>query len=185
MVQSSETIPQAGFKAPDFNLLDVVRGEQRTLAELKGSKATVVMFICNHCPYVKLIMPAVVRLARAYAGKGVAFVGISANDALHYPDDGPEQMKKLAVQDGYPFAYLYDESQETAKAYMAECTPEFYVFDGQLQLAYHGQFDDARPNSGITPAGTDLSNALENILNELPAAAEARPAIGCSIKWKN
>ena len=177
MAQSSEVLPGKNFIAPAFELLDVVDNKHRTLPDLKGAKATVVMFICNHCPYVKLIMPSLVALARAYMEKGVSFVAISSNDVLHYPDDSPEQMKKLAVQHGYPFPYLYDESQDTARAYQAACTPEFFVFDDSLYLAYHGQFDDARPNNGVTPTGKDLKHALDELLAGRPADLEARPAI--------
>lgn len=173
-----------GTKAPDFKLLDVISQEEKTLHELKGSKGTVVMFICNHCPYVKHIEKAIVQVAKHYSEKGFQFVAINANDANAYPEDSPENMRKTAQILDFNFPYLFDETQATAKAYHAECTPDFFVFDAELLLAYRGQFDDARPANTIAPSGKDISAALDAMLNNKKPSSLQKPSIGCNIKWK-
>jgi len=173
-----------GFKAPDFTLLDTVSGTQKSLAELKSDKATVLMFICNHCPFVKHIHDGLLELANDYIPKGVAFIAISSNDVDNYPADSPEKMKALAEEKGFPFAYLYDETQNVAKAYKAVCTPDFSIFDGDLKCVYRGQLDDSRPNNGKPVTAKDIRAALDAILAKKEVATVQHPSIGCNIKWK-
>lgn len=173
-----------GFTAPDFSLPDTVSGNTLSLNDLRSDKATVVMFICNHCPYVEHVNEALVALANDYIPKGVAFVAISSNDASAYPADSPAQMKVNAEQLGYPFPYLYDESQEVAKAYTAECTPDFNIFDGAMKCMYRGQLDASRPGNGLPVTGEDMRQALDTLLAGGQVSPEQIPSIGCSIKWK-
>lgn len=173
-----------GAKAPDFVLPDVRSGKTVCLQELKSEQATVMMFICNHCPYVKHVKDELVRLAHDYQPKGVAFVAISANDAVQYPEDSPERMKQVANEWGFTFPYLYDETQEVAKAYDAACTPDLYIFDGKLQLVYHGQLDDSRPKNDKPVTGRDMRNALDAVLSGKEVNKEQVPSVGCNIKWK-
>ncbi len=174
-----------GTEAPLFSLTDTVTEETVSLEKLRSPKATVVMFLCNHCPYVKHVNPEIVRIVNEYAPKGISFVGISSNDIEQYPEDGPLEMKKKAKELGYNFPYLYDETQEVARAYDAACTPDFYVFDENLRLVYHGQLDDSRASGTNTLlTGKDLRNVLNNVLEGKPASEFQRPSIGCSIKWK-
>jgi peroxiredoxin len=179
----SNMIP-LGTTAPSFILPDVVSGKQLSLSGLQGEKATVLMFICNHCPFVKLINHQLVQLANDYMPKGVSFIAISSNDAVTHPDDAPDKMKQVATEHLYPFPYLFDESQEVAKAYDAACTPDFYIFDKQLSLVYRGQLDDARPSNQIEPSGKDMRKALDDLLNDKSVDPHQRPSIGCNIKWK-
>jgi thiol-disulfide isomerase/thioredoxin len=146
--------------------------------------ATVIMFICNHCPYVKHVNSELIRIARDFNAKGVRFIAISSNDASQYPEDGPEEMSRTAQRLGYPFPYLYDESQEVARAYDAACTPDLFVYDKDLILIYHGQIDGSRPGNNIPVSGSDLRMALENFFEGKPALADQKPSVGCSIKWK-
>lgn len=173
-----------GTKAPDFNLYDTVSGNQISLKDLQSDHATVVMFLCNHCPYVIHVNPEIVQLAHEYKLRGVNFVGISSNDVINYPQDGPDKMKSHAKETGYNFPYLYDETQEVAKAYDAACTPDFYVFDGELTLAYRGRLDGSRPGNNIELNGEDLRNALEAVLKGDPVDTMQIPSAGCNIKWK-
>ena len=173
-----------GFTAPDFSLPDTISGKTLSLEELKSDQATVVMFICNHCPYVKHINEGLVQLANDYLPKGVAFVAISSNDVANYPEDSPERMKIVAEELGYPFPYLYDETQEVAKAYTAECTPDFSIFDGDLRCVYRGQLDGSRPGSSVPVTGTDIRKALDAILAKETVSTEHIPSVGCNIKWK-
>ncbi len=174
-----------GTTAPDFTLPDPVSGRLFRLSDLASDQATVVMFLCNHCPYVLHINDELVRLAREYQARGVAFIAISSNDAQAYPEDGPDKMREHAREVGYTFPYLYDESQDVARRYDAACTPDFYVFDRQLKLAYRGQFDDSRPKRNPTPVtGADLRAALDAVLGGRAPAALQRPSGGCNIKWK-
>jgi peroxiredoxin len=172
-----------GTKAPGFSLPNV-DGRTVSLADFKGAKACLVMFICNHCPYVKHVAPELARLARDYREKGVAIVAISSNDVASHPEDAPEKMAQEVKSRGYTFPYLFDETQKVAHAYRAACTPDFYIFDKDLKLAYRGQLDDSRPDSGIALTGKDLRAALDAVLAGKPAAAEQKPSIGCNIKWK-
>ncbi len=173
-----------GTEAPPFSLFDTVSGETLSLERLKSDQATVLMFICNHCPYVKHVNPEIVRVANEYTPKGISFIGISSNDIEQYPEDGPVEMKKTAKGLGYNFPYLYDETQEVARAYDAACTPDFYVFDKNLLLIYHGQLDDSRTSGNIPLTGKDLRNVLNSVLEGKPVPQFQRPSIGCSIKWK-
>ncbi|HPA36900.1 MAG TPA: thioredoxin family protein, partial [Chitinophagales bacterium] len=152
--------------------------------DLRGEHATVIMFICNHCPYVKHVNSQLVQLAKDYQPKGIAFIAISSNDVEKYPQDGPELMKENALQEGYPFPYLYDETQEVAKAYHAACTPDFSIFDADLRCVYRGQLDDSRPKNDSISDGKDIRAALDAILNQQPVSAQQMPSLGCNIKWK-
>jgi peroxiredoxin len=172
-----------GTIAPDFCLPDTISGEMRCLQDLKSDKGTVIMFLCNHCPYVLYINEALVDLVKTYQGQGIAFIGISSNDVERYPQDGPDQMKIHAKAVGYTFPYLYDASQEVAKAYDAACTPDFYLFDGKLSLVYRGQFDSARPGNDKPITGQDLRAALDAVLQGRPISPIQRPSAGCNIKW--
>ena len=172
-----------GSEAPPFVLPDTISGDTIRLQDIAGEKATVVMFICNHCPYVIHVNQEIVRIANDYATKGVSFVAISSNDVENYPQDGPEQMKLHAQRENYPFPYLYDESQNVAKAYDAACTPDFYVFDKELKLAYRGRLDDSRPNSGTPLTGKDLRGAIDAMLNGDAVTEKQYPSGGCNIKW--
>lgn len=174
---------ELGEKAPDFNLLNTVKGDFQSLEELKGEKATVVLFICNHCPFVIHINEELVKLANDFKEKGVNLIAISSNNVATHPQDGPEKMKAVAENLNYPFPYLYDETQEVAKAYKAACTPDIYVFDSELRATYHGQLCDSRPNNGIPVTGEDLRNALDNTIINKPIPNQ-KPSIGCGIKWK-
>ncbi len=182
-----------GAPAPEFSLPDAISGKTYTLADLKESNGTVVMFICNHCPYVKHLKEALTDLALDYLDQGIGFVAISSNDAEAYPQDGPEAMAEDAKQFQYPFPYLFDADQSVAKAYKAACTPDFFVFDRNTALAYRGQFDDTRPNHRTAPdgaskgartTGRDIRAALDAMLagNSIPEEAQ-KPSLGCNIKW--
>lgn len=179
----SSMIP-LGTIAPDFKLWDVISDNQLSFDELKSNIATVVMFICNHCPYVKHVKGGLVELANDYIPKGISFIAINSNDVEKYPDDSPEQMKIIAEKVGYTFPYLFDETQEVARAYGAECTPDFYIFDNEMRCVYRGQMDESRPGNGKPVTGKDIRNALDNILNKTPVHHEQFPSIGCNIKWK-
>jgi peroxiredoxin len=172
-----------GTKATDFSLPDTVSGKKLSLSELKSAKGTVIIFICNHCPYVHHLNKKLVEVAHRYQQKGISFIAISSNDAKNYPQDAPSLMTTTAQEEGYPFPYLYDETQEIAKAYGAVCTPDFFVFDGSLQCVYRGRFDETRPNMGA-PTGADLIAALDEILAGKKVSISQYPSMGCSIKWK-
>lgn len=184
MARTPSTMVALGITAPDFSLPDAVSGKNFTLENVKGRLATVIMFICNHCPFVKHVNTELVKLANDYKNRGIGFVAISANDAINYPDDSSELMAKAARQLKYPFPYLYDESQEVAKAYDAACTPDFFIYDKALRLVYRGQLDDSRPGNEIALTGKDIRNALDCIINDQPVPEQQRPSIGCNIKWK-
>lgn len=183
MVLTPSTMLPLGTKAPDFSLPNV-DGKTVSLADLAGAPAYLIVFMCNHCPYVKHIAPELARLARDYQARGVAVVGISSNDVSNHPADSPEQMVHEVEERGYTFPYLYDETQEVAKAYKAACTPDFYVFDKDQLLVYRGQLDSSRPDSGVPLSGQDLRAALDAVLAGKPVSAQQRPSIGCNIKWK-
>ncbi|ELR68433.1 Alkyl hydroperoxide reductase [Fulvivirga imtechensis AK7] len=170
--------------APPFKLEDTVSGRTMTLDELKSEKATVIMFICNHCPYVKHVQSELVKLAEDYIPEGVKFIAISSNDVENYPEDSPELMKAEARRWGYPFPYLYDETQAVARAYDAACTPDFYIFDGDMELVYRGQLDDSRPGNGKPLTGKDMRAALDDLLKGNPVTESQIPSQGCNIKWK-
>lgn len=184
MARTASNMLPLGTKAPNFELFDTVSKKQLHLQQLKGKQATVVMFICNHCPFVIHINPALVQMAKQYADQGVHFIAISSNDAKNYPQDAPEKMTEHAKENQYPFVYLYDETQEVAKAYDAACTPDFYVFNGDLNLVYRGQLDDSRPGNGLEITGLDLRHAIDCVLNKAENTKLQKPSIGCNIKWK-
>lgn len=173
-----------GTQAPDFILPDTVLGQKLKLQDIKGEKGTVVLFICNHCPFVIHVNPLLVALANEYQAKGISFVAISSNDVETYPQDGPDLMRTHAVQNQYPFPYLYDESQEVAKAYDATCTPDIFVFDTDLKSYYHGQLDDSRPNNGLPSNGIDIKLAMDALIKGEIYLNEIKPSIGCGIKWR-
>ena len=179
----SNMIPLASA-ATDFSLTDAVSGKAFTLGDLKGEKATVIMFICNHCPYVKHINTELVRLANEYSAKSIGFVAINSNDIVAEPEDSPEQMKRVATDLKFPFPYLFDETQQVAKVYDAACTPDFFIFNKDLKLAYRGQLDDSRPSNNIPLSGKDIRDALDALLAGKSVSPRQRPSIGCNIKWK-
>lgn len=183
MVRTASTMLPLGTSAPDFTLPDY-DGTPKSLADCRGEKGTLIVFMCNHCPYVKHVASELAKLADDYAAKGVATVGISSNDAAAYPDDSPEKMKEEAAAQGYHFPYLYDETQQVAAAYHAACTPDFYLFDADLKLVYRGQLDDTRPKQDQTPDGRDLRAAIDALLAGQAIAEVQKPSIGCNIKWK-
>jgi thiol-disulfide isomerase/thioredoxin len=185
MAATPSTMMPLGTVAPDFRLLNVVTGKMLTLQELKSDKATLVMFICNHCPYVKHVQAELIQLARDYQPKGVSVIAINSNDAINYPEDSPEKMKEVSRALGYPFVYLYDETQAVAKAYQAACTPDFYLFDKDLKCVYRGQLDDARPKNTSPVTGQDIRAALDALLAGQPIRADQKPSVGCNIKWKS
>lgn len=172
-----------GTKAPPFRLPDP-QGKFVSSEDFAGAPALLVAFICNHCPYVKHVRSAFADLAKEYQARGIAVVGISSNDVVAYPADSPEKMAEEIKLAGYTFPYLYDETQEVAKAYRAVCTPDFFLFDRGRKLVYRGQFDDTRPNSGRPATGTDLRAALDAVLAGQPVSTEQKPSVGCGIKWK-
>jgi len=172
-------------EAPDFTLLDTVTNQKLSLDNIKGTKGTVVMFICNHCPFVIHVNSELVAIANEYKSKGINFIAISSNDVENYPQDGPEKMKVHAKTEGYPFPYLYDETQDVAKAYEAACTPDFYLFDTDLKLVYRGQLDDSRPGNDKPLTGKDLKHAINCLIEGKKNTELQKPSIGCNIKWKD
>lgn len=184
MARTLSTMKNLGIKAPDFILPDTVSGNRVSLKEIKGETATVIMFICNHCPFVFHVNAELVRLANDYLSKKISFVAISSNDVVTHPDDAPDKMKATALKMKYPFPYCYDETQEVARAFDAACTPDFFIYNEQLELVYRGQLDDSRPGNAIPVSGSDIRLALDCLLNDKPVPEEQRPSIGCNIKWK-
>lgn len=184
MARTPSNMMPLGTPAPDFCLPDTVSGKEVCLSQARGEVATVVMFICNHCPFVKHIQGELVRLGQEYPAQGVSLVAISSNDAAQYPEDSPENMKALAVSLGYSFPYLYDETQQVARAYDAACTPDIFVFDEALECAYRGQLDGSRPGNGIPVTGEDLRSALDALLAGQIVDPIQKPSVGCNIKWK-
>lgn len=184
MALTPSNMVDLGTKAPNFRLPDTLTGQQVSLDEVRGEKATVIMFICNHCPYVKHVQPELVNLASEYYPKGVNFVAISSNDVENYPEDSPELMKKEAQRWEYPFPYLYDEDQKVAQAYEAACTPDFYIFDSDDELLYRGQLDESRPGNEKPLTGKDIREALDDIIKGNPVNEDQVPSQGCNIKWK-
>ncbi len=173
-----------GTHAPYFELTNVINGERVVFNQNLKNKATLIFFICNHCPYVKHINKELTQLANDYIPKDILFLAINSNDVLNYPDDSPENMKLTAQQEHYPFPYLYDETQEVAKAYKAACTPDFYLFDDRHVLVYRGQLDDSRPGNNIPVTGESLREAIDCIISNKPQKDVQKPSLGCNIKWK-
>lgn len=173
-----------GTKAPDFTLPDTISGKMLSLQQLKSPIATVVMFICNHCPFVQHIQTKLVEVSAEYQKKGINFIAINSNDIQNYPDDAPDKMQQVATRYHYPFPYLFDESQQIAQAYQAACTPDFYVFDKNLLCVYRGRFDESTPGKKIPVTGEDLKAALDAILSGQTVNPVQHPSLGCNIKWK-
>lgn len=184
MAMTASNMMPLGTKAPTFNLFDTVTDKVKSLEELCGEKGTVIAFICNHCPFVIHVNPEMVKVANTYNEKGIRFIAISSNDVSNYPQDAPHLMKEKAIEEGYIFPYLYDKTQEVAKAYDAACTPDYYLFDENLELVYRGQFDNSRPGNGIPVTGSDLKNAMDALLDGREIDEIQKPSIGCNIKWK-
>lgn len=184
MARTPSNMLALNTKAPDFKLLDTVSKDLLRFQDIKGEKGTVVMFICNHCPFVLHVNEEIVRVANDYRVLGFGFVAISSNDVENYPQDGPEFMEQLAYEQHYSFPYLYDETQATAQAYQAACTPDFYLFDQDNYLVYRGQLDDSRPGNGIPLTGRSLREAMDAILGNRKIPEPQKPSIGCNIKWK-
>jgi len=183
MARTPSTMLELGTPAPDFSLPEPATGKTISLSDFKA-KPLLVVFICNHCPYVLHIADKLVEIAREYQKKGVEFVAINSNDVANYPDDSPEKMPAMSERFGFTFPYLYDESQEVAQAYRAACTPDFYLFDSNHQLVYRGQFDSARPRNDEPVTGEDLSAAINALLSNMPPLEEQLPSLGCNVKWK-
>ena len=185
MSLTESTMLELGTTAPDFQLPDVVSGDTIKLDTFAGKKALLVMFICRHCPFVVHVKEELARLGRDYAAQSLGIVAISSNDAANYPDDAPPRLEAMAAEEGFTFPYCYDESQDVAKAYTAACTPDFFVFDERRKLAYRGQLDDSRPDSGLPVNGADLRAALDAVLSGQTVNPRQRPSAGCNIKWKS
>ena len=184
MAFTESNMMDLGTLAPDFNLPDTVSGNTVSLKEVKGENGTIIIFLCNHCPYVIHVNEEIVSICNEYAAKGVGSVGISSNDVENYPDDSPEKMKIHAETVKYPFPYLYDEDQSVAKAYDAACTPDFYLFDKDGKLYYRGRLDDSRPKNDIPLSGKDLRAAIDSMLAGEEMPSPQYPSGGCNIKWK-
>lgn len=184
MVATPSTMAPLGSRAPDFRLPDTVSGRTISLDSFAGKKALLVMFLSRHCPYVQHVKEELARIGRDYAGRGVGIVAISANDVADYPEDAPEKLREMAVGTGFCFPFCYDETQETAKAYAAACTPDFFLYDHERRLVYRGQLDDSRPGNGRPVDGRDLRAALDAVLEGRPVPAEQKPSLGCNIKWR-
>ena len=184
MVATPSTMLPLGTSAPDFSLRDVTTGASVSLASLDDKPAVLVMFISNHCPYVKHVADELGRLGSDYGSRGVAIVAIGSNDVENYPDDAPARMIEFAAANGFTFPYLHDESQDVARAYRAACTPDFFVFDSERKLVYRGQLDGARPSNDVPVDGRDLRAALDAALDGAPVPEPQRPSMGCNIKWK-
>ncbi|MEQ9237169.1 thioredoxin family protein [Coleofasciculus sp. E2-BRE-01] len=184
MALTASTMLPLGNKAPEFQLPDVVSGETISLDTFTGKQGLVMIFLCRHCPFVKHVQGELAKLGRDYQDTDLGIVAISANDATTHPDDAPEKLKEMAQELGLTFPLCYDESQETAKAYTAACTPDFFVFDRDRKLVYRGQFDDSRPGNDQPVTGKDLRSAIDAVLAQSPVSEEQKPSIGCNIKWK-
>jgi peroxiredoxin len=184
MAKTYSKMPTLGTPAPIFSLPDVVSNEIITLPQVNQYVATVIFFICNHCPFVKHIQDELVRLANDYMPKQVRFIAINSNDIENYPDDSPAHMQAAAKNHNYPFPYLFDESQDVAKAYQAACTPDFFIFDSNLSLVYRGQLDDSRPFNNLPLNGESMRRALDQLITNEPISTTQKPSMGCNIKWK-
>ena len=184
MALTESTMLSLGTEAPEFQLPDHVTGDTVGIDTFAGEKGLLVMFICNHCPFVKHVQDELARLGKDYADKSLGIVAITSNDVPNFPDDSPEKSKQLAEKLGFTFPYCYDESQEIAKAYTAACTPDFFLFDESRKLTYRGQLDDSRPENGKPITGSDLRGAIDAVLAGQPVITDQKPSVGCNIKWK-
>lgn len=185
MAATESAMLALGTTAPAFSLKDVRDGQLRSIDSLAGPKGLLVMFICTHCPFVKHVEHELARLGRDYQHSGVGIAAISSNDAGKYPDDSPAGLAAQAQALGFVFPYLYDETQQVARAYDATCTPDFFLFDSRRKLVYRGQLDSSRPGNGLPVTGQDLRAALDALLAARPVSADQKPSIGCNIKWKS
>ena len=179
------TMLELGTKLPDFELVNAVDSRTVAARDAMGERGLLVMFICNHCPYVKHVLPELGRVAADYQPRGIGVVAINANDVETYPQDAPPEMKALAEREGWTFPFLFDETQEVARAFQAACTPDFYLFDADGNLVYRGQLDDSRPNSLVPVTGKDLRAAMDALLEGRPIPGDQKPSLGCSIKWRS
>ena len=184
MARTESNMLALGTVAPEFSLMDTVSEKTMNLHAMNGEVGTLIMFICNHCPFVIHVNPEIVKMAKEFQSKGIQFIAISSNDVEKYPEDAPHFMRIKAKAENYTFPYLYDEDQTVAKAYDAACTPDFFLFDTELKLVYRGQLDDSRPGNGSPLTGVDLRNAMENLIHGKEISAIQKPSIGCNIKWK-
>jgi peroxiredoxin len=184
MVKTASTMLALGTAAPEFHLPDVVSGETISLATFSGSKALLLMFICQHCPFVKHVQSELAKIGHDYGDRPLGIVAISANDVANYPDDSPQKLKQMAQEFNFNFPVCYDESQSVSKSYTAACTPDFFLFDSSSKLVYRGQLDDSRPSNGVPVTGKDLRQAIDAVLQDREIDFEQKPSIGCNIKWK-
>ena len=184
MARTESNMLALGTVEPEFSLMDTVSEKTMNLHAMNGEVGTLIMFICNHCPFVIHVNPEIVKMAKEFQSKGIQFIAISSNDVEKYPEDAPHFMRIKAKAENYTFPYLYDEDQTVAKAYDAACTPDFFLFDTELKLVYRGQLDDSRPGNGSPLTGIDLRNAMENLIHGKEISAIQKPSIGCNIKWK-
>ncbi|WP_321826794.1 thioredoxin family protein [Maribacter dokdonensis] len=184
MARTESNMLALGTVAPEFSLMDTVSEKTMNLHAMNGEVGTLIMFICNHCPFVIHVNPEIVKMAKEFQSKGIQFIAISSNDVEKYPEDAPNFMRIKAKAENYTFPYLYDEDQTVAKAYDAACTPDFFLFDNELKLVYRGQLDHSRPGNGLPLTGIDLRNAMENLIKGKEISAIQKPSIGCNIKWK-
>ena len=183
MARTPSNMVRLGTKAPKFELLNTVDDNLYSSEDLLGKNGTVIMFICNHCPFVIHVINEIVSISENYK-ENISFVAISSNDVINYPNDSPDLMKKLAINKNFSFPYLYDETQEVAKSFDAACTPDFFIYNNENRLIYRGQMDDSRPGNGIPVTGNDLKAALDNLIKNKEISNEQKPSIGCNIKWK-
>ncbi|MGO8718697.1 MAG: thioredoxin family protein [Acidobacteriaceae bacterium] len=184
MARTASTMLVLGTTAPDFSLPDVISGKTVTRDQIAGARGLLVMFLCAHCPFVQHVNQQLARLGRDYAGRGLGIVAISSNDADTYPEDAPPGLRAQASEHGFTFPYLYDETQDVARAFHAACTPDYFLFDADKKLVYRGQLDDSRPGNGIVVDGRDLRAAIDNVMAGKPVAAQQQASVGCGIKWK-
>ncbi|MEM7757895.1 MAG: thioredoxin family protein [Cyanobacteria bacterium P01_A01_bin.40] len=184
MVKTASTMLPLGTAAPEFELPDVVSNNIISLKTFADSKALLIMFICQHCPFVKHLQDELAKIGQDYQALPLGMVAISSNDVGNYPQDSPEKLKQMAEELGFNFPVCYDESQEVSKSYTAACTPDFFLFDNSRKLAYRGQLDDSRPSNGVPVTGTDLRQAIDAVLQDRAIDFEQKPSIGCNIKWK-
>ena len=185
MARTPSTMVELGSIASEFTLPNPVKGTMVGLDDVLSDKATVLMFVCNHCPFVIHVEDELIAIAREYQAQGISFVAISSNDVENYPDDSPEKMKERSIEKSYPFPYLYDETQEVARAYQAACTPDFFVYNSSKELIYRGQLDDSRPESDIPVTGKDLRAVLDAVVSGREIPKDQKPSLGCNIKWKS
>jgi peroxiredoxin len=184
MAETPSTMLALGTPAPDFTLPDVVSRKTISLRTFAGKKGLLVMFLSRHCPYVRHVKDELARIGKEYGGRGIGMVAVSANDVSGYPDDAPERLKEMAEESGFTFPFCFDESQETARAFSAACTPDFFLFDDKRKLVYRGELDDSRPGNNVPVTGRELRTALEAVLAGKPAPEAQKPSLGCNIKWK-